>query len=91
MIKFSALQIEDSRTVHHPNVDAIAIENIAAHDRPPNEAVATKLRLLAPDSETIRAARRTFCGHPAGIAPGVRHIFSLVRVRPRNHSLLILS
>ena len=23
---------------HHPNVDAIAVENIAAHDRPPSEA-----------------------------------------------------
>src|SRR5437016_7730987 len=38
MIKFSALQVEDGRAFHHPNVGAIAIENIAAHDRSPSEA-----------------------------------------------------
>ena len=32
MIKFSALEVEDGRAVNHPNVGAIAIENIAAHD-----------------------------------------------------------
>src|SRR6266516_130920 len=38
LIKFSALEVEDGRAVHHRNVGAIAIENIAAHDRPPGEA-----------------------------------------------------
>jgi hypothetical protein len=32
MIKFFTLKVEDGRAVDHPDVDAIAIENIAAHD-----------------------------------------------------------
>jgi hypothetical protein len=32
MIKFLALEVEDGRAVYHPDVGAIAIKNIAAHD-----------------------------------------------------------
>jgi hypothetical protein len=32
-----AVEVEDVPAVHHGNVDAIAIENITAHDRPPME------------------------------------------------------
>ena len=31
MIKFFALKVEDDRAVHHPDMGAVAIENIAAH------------------------------------------------------------
>jgi hypothetical protein len=31
MIKFFALKVVDGRALHHPDMDAVAIENIAAH------------------------------------------------------------
>lgn len=59
LIKFSAIEVEDVSAVHHADVGAIAVENIAAHDCS-KRGPGTKLRLLDADSETIRAPHRHF-------------------------------
>jgi hypothetical protein len=56
-IDFLTLEIEDIQPVHHANVGAIAVENVAAHDRPP-AGYGIKMRLLDENSETIRTSRR---------------------------------
>ena len=38
VVKFFAREIIDLRSDHHRNVDASAVENFTAHDRPPVEA-----------------------------------------------------
>ena len=40
--RFLAVEVEDFRAVHHGNVDAIANENITAHDRSPMERLRGK-------------------------------------------------
>ena len=50
-VEFFAHEVEHVRTAHHANLDAIAIENIGAHDRPPIQAPEQKLRFLGSDSQ----------------------------------------
>ena len=38
VVKFFAREIIDLRSDHHRNVEASAVENFTAHDRPPVEA-----------------------------------------------------
>jgi hypothetical protein len=38
VVEFFAREIEDLRADHHSDVEALAVDNIAGHDRPPVEA-----------------------------------------------------
>ena len=49
-VEFFAREVEHVRTAHYANLDAIAIENIGAHDRPPIQAPEQKLHFLGSDS-----------------------------------------
>jgi hypothetical protein len=49
-VKFFAREVEHVRTAHHANLDAIAIENIGPHNRPPIQATEQKLRFSGSDS-----------------------------------------
>jgi hypothetical protein len=65
IVKFSALKVEDGRALDHADVGAIAVENIAAHDRSPGEAPAPSCacwaqiaRQFARQAGTLGASRR---------------------------------
>jgi hypothetical protein len=56
IVKLLALKAEHLMTIDHGDMDAVAIQYIAIHDRPPmQEYPSRRLRSLAGDSETNRA------------------------------------
>jgi hypothetical protein len=56
IVKLLALKVEHLVTIDHGDMDAVAIQNVAIHDRPPiQEYPGGRLRSFAGDGETNRA------------------------------------